>query len=61
MRNFPYRCPNPKCRAVLAMPESLRGRPAKCGKCSQEFVAPLLGPILSRGDGGPVRPLKKAG
>ena len=61
MRTFPYRCPNPKCRAVLAIPESLRGRSARCGKCSQEFVLPLLTALPRREDGRPPRPLKKAG
>jgi len=60
MKPFSYRCPNPKCRAMLSIPASMRGQTAKCGSCSQEFVVPfLVSGSLSPGKPQPL-PLRKA-
>ena len=36
-----YRCPNPKCRAVLSIPAKAQGRMVVCGRCGMAFLAPL--------------------
>jgi len=60
MRPFQYRCPNPKCRVLLSIPESMRGRSARCGSCSQEFVAPFIVSRPFGQDKPPSPPLRKA-
>jgi len=42
MSSVSFRCPNPKCRQVLVIPEDLRGLRARCAKCGQSFPLPLL-------------------
>jgi hypothetical protein len=61
MRSFPYCCPNPKCRVVLSIPESMRGQSARCGSCSQEFMVPFAMPLTLRTTKPQSPPLKKAG
>lgn len=61
MKSFPYRCPNPKCRAVLSIPEAMRGQSAKCGNCSQEFMVPFTMPLTMRTTKTQPPPLRKAG
>ena len=34
-------CPNLRCRAVLQVPETVRGKTVRCGHCSTVFVVPL--------------------
>ena len=41
MRTFTFRCTNPKCRQLLAIPERLRGLRARCSQCGQSFPVPL--------------------
>ena len=61
MRSFPYRCPNPKCRAVLSIPESMRGQSARCGSCTHEFMDPITMPLTLRTTKTQQPPLRKAG
>jgi hypothetical protein len=42
MPTVSFRCPNPKCHEVLAIPEDLRGLRARCAKCGHSFPVPLL-------------------
>jgi len=42
MQCFEHRCPNPKCRALLSIPEEMRGHSARCAKCKQSFFVPFL-------------------
>ena len=42
MQCFEHRCPNPKCRALLSIPEEMRGHSARCAKCRQSFFVPFI-------------------
>jgi len=42
MRPLTYRCPNPKCRTMLVIPESMRGQTVRCADCGHSFVVPIL-------------------
>jgi predicted Zn finger-like uncharacterized protein len=42
MPRFKHRCPNPKCRAILAIDEKKRGKHVRCSECSQSFVVPFV-------------------
>lgn len=33
-------CPNLMCRGVLQVPDSVRGRKVRCGKCGKDFLVP---------------------
>ena len=33
-------CPNLLCRGILQVPESVRGRKVRCGKCGKDFLVP---------------------
>jgi len=33
-------CPNLTCRSVLRVPQSLRGKKIRCGKCGKCFLVP---------------------
>ena len=33
-------CPNLKCRAVLQVPDSKRGKKVRCGQCGTAFMVP---------------------
>ncbi|MGB0714786.1 MAG: hypothetical protein ACPGXK_02855 [Phycisphaerae bacterium] len=33
-------CPRLSCRAVLQVPENVRGKRVRCGKCSSTFIVP---------------------
>jgi len=57
MRLFKHRCPNPKCRALLAIPEKVRGQYVRCASCGQFFFVPLLLRATTGGHG----PVRKAG
>ncbi len=37
-------CPNLRCRAVLQVPESVRGKKVRCGHCGTHFVVPARPP-----------------
>jgi len=57
MQYFEHRCPNPDCRAILSIPETMRGRNARCAKCNHSFFVPyILRPAEKK-----TRPLRKAG
>ncbi len=60
MKPFSYRCPNPKCRVVLSIPESMRGQSARCGSCSQEFMVPFVVSRTLRKDEPQSPPMRKA-
>jgi len=34
-------CPNLKCRAVLQVPDEMRGKIVRCGHCGKPFRVPL--------------------
>jgi hypothetical protein len=42
MRSFQHRCPNPGCRAVLSIPENMRGKTVVCARCGQSFFIPIM-------------------
>jgi len=33
-------CPNLRCRAILQVPENVRGRKVRCGNCGNNFMVP---------------------
>jgi hypothetical protein len=33
-------CPNLLCRGILQVPDSVRGRKVRCGKCGKDFLVP---------------------
>jgi hypothetical protein len=33
-------CPNLRCRSVLQVPETVRGKKVRCGHCGTHFVVP---------------------
>ena len=33
-------CPNLRCRSILQVPESTRGRKVRCGNCGKDFLVP---------------------
>lgn len=35
-------CPNLLCRSILQVPESVRGRKVRCGKCGRHFLVPAF-------------------
>ena len=35
-------CPNLLCRGILQVPDSVRGRRVRCGKCGKDFLVPTL-------------------
>lgn len=35
-------CPNLLCRSILQVPESVRGRKVRCGKCGRDFIVPAV-------------------
>jgi hypothetical protein len=41
MGGYKYRCPNPKCRKTLAIPQSSQGKEVRCEGCKELFVAPV--------------------
>lgn len=34
-------CPNLRCRAVLQVPDNVRGKNVRCGHCSTVFTVPM--------------------
>lgn len=36
-------CPNLLCRSILQVPETVRGRKVRCGKCGKDFLVPSTG------------------
>ncbi len=41
MGGYKYRCPNPKCRKLLAIPPDTQGQEVRCQGCGELFVAPV--------------------
>ncbi len=35
-------CPNLLCRSILQVPDSVRGRKVRCGKCGKDFLVPAV-------------------
>ena len=33
-------CPNLPCRSMLQVPEGVRGRKVRCGRCGKNFIVP---------------------
>lgn len=33
-------CPNLRCRGILQVPDAVRGRKVRCGKCGKDFLVP---------------------
>ena len=33
-------CPNLKCRSILQVPDSTRGKKVRCGQCGTTFIVP---------------------
>ncbi|HSW47385.1 MAG TPA: hypothetical protein VLM89_17615 [Phycisphaerae bacterium] len=33
-------CPNLKCRTILQVPDIVRGKKVRCGRCGRTFVVP---------------------
>jgi len=33
-------CPNLKCRTILQVPDSVRGKKVRCGKCGKNLLVP---------------------
>ena len=33
-------CPNLKCRTILQVPATVRGKKVRCGRCGRTFVVP---------------------
>jgi hypothetical protein len=33
-------CPNLRCRSVLQVPDNVRGKKVRCGKCGKNFIVP---------------------
>ena len=38
---YKYRCPNPKCRKNLVIPQDTQGKEVRCAGCKELFVAPM--------------------
>jgi hypothetical protein len=34
-------CPNLKCRTILQVPATIRGKKVRCGRCGKTFVVPV--------------------
>lgn len=34
-------CPNLKCRSILQVPDTVRGKKVRCSRCGKHFVVPL--------------------
>jgi hypothetical protein len=50
-----YRCPNPKCRKTVVIPQSMQGKEVRCAGCKELFVAPVrfnLAETLGRATSG---------
>jgi len=41
MRVLRVRCPNPRCRVILAIPREIQGQRVKCAGCGQSFPVPI--------------------
>jgi hypothetical protein len=39
------RCPNPKCRVTLHVPEAMLGRHVRCGGCGHSFLVPATAAV----------------
>ena len=37
-------CPNLRCRSVLQVPQTARGKKVRCGKCGDDFMVPSAPP-----------------
>ena len=33
-------CPNLRCRSILQVPDTTRGRKVRCGNCGKDFLVP---------------------
>jgi predicted Zn finger-like uncharacterized protein len=43
-------CPNLRCRAVLQVPDQVRGKTVRCGHCGTVFSVPSAKAALARAD-----------
>jgi len=37
-------CPNLRCRSALQVPDNMRGRIVRCGRCGKNFSVPAIAP-----------------
>ena len=37
-------CPNLRCRSVLQVPDNIRSKTVRCGKCGKNFIVPAAPP-----------------
>lgn len=49
-------CPKLQCRAILQVPEGVRGKRVRCGECGSAFLVP----VLSKPGTPKNKPLKEA-
>ena len=40
-------CPNLLCRGLLQVPDNVRGRKVRCGRCGKDFLVPIQGTTLT--------------
>jgi len=33
-------CPHLKCRSILQVPDNVRGKKVRCGRCGKNFIVP---------------------
>jgi hypothetical protein len=45
VKNIRIMCPIPKCRSILVVPETARGKSVKCGHCTALFKIPSQSPV----------------
>lgn len=55
MQPIRMRCPNPKCRVILSIPQEMTGQRVRCAGCGESFPVPFLGRTAVR------KPFRKAG
>jgi LSD1 subclass zinc finger protein len=46
-KNLRIMCPNLKCRSILVVPETARGKNVKCSNCTTLFKIPATAPTPS--------------
>ncbi|HUO08469.1 MAG TPA: hypothetical protein VM008_09245 [Phycisphaerae bacterium] len=47
VKNIRIMCPNLKCRSILVVPETARGKNVKCSNCTTLFKIPQQAPTPS--------------
>ena len=52
VKNIRIMCPNLKCRSILVVPETARGKNVKCSNCTTLFKIPSQAPQPAPGNAG---------